>query len=71
MANVKLFGEALVPGRGGLFAVICSVAYGCRKFEKLPNAVDIIVTPLILWQYRNDVSNSAGQVYLKELRAVF
>ena len=22
MANVKLFGEALVPGRGGLFAVI-------------------------------------------------
>ncbi len=30
MATVKLFGEALVPGRGGLFAVIfCSVAYGC------------------------------------------
>ena len=30
MANVKLFGEALVPGRGGLFAVIfAKMAYGC------------------------------------------
>ena len=30
MANVKLFGEALVPGRGGLFAVIfAGMAYGC------------------------------------------
>jgi PTS system sucrose-specific IIC component len=51
MANVKLFGEALVPGRGGLFAVIFAawlmVVVERRVRKAVPNAVDIIVTPLI------------------------
>lgn len=29
MANVKLFGEALVPGRADCLQLFCSVAYGC------------------------------------------
>ncbi|CJC65858.1 pts system%2C sucrose-specific IIBC component [Streptococcus pneumoniae] len=51
MANVKLFGEALVPGRGGLFAVIFAawlmVVVERQVRKAVPNAVDIIVTPLI------------------------
>ncbi|AGT32296.1 permease [Geobacillus genomosp. 3] len=51
LADVKLFGEALTPGRGGLFAVLLAawlmavVEKWVRRF--VPNAVDIIVTPLI------------------------
>ncbi|MEK4710615.1 PTS transporter subunit EIIC [Bacillus sp. FSL R10-2780] len=51
MANVKLFGEALVPGRGGLFAVIFAawlmVVVERQVRKAVPNAVDIILTPLI------------------------
>jgi PTS system sucrose-specific IIC component len=51
LATVKLFGEAMVPGRGGLFAVIFA-AWLMTVVEKqvrkaIPNAVDIIFTPLI------------------------
>lgn len=51
LANVELFGEALVVGRGGLFAVIFAawlMAVTERNVRKvIPNAVDIIFTPLI------------------------
>lgn len=51
LANVKVFGEALVPGRGGLFAVIFAawlmVVVERQVRKAVPNAVDIIVTPLI------------------------
>lgn len=51
LANIKLFGEALVPGRGGLFAVIFAawlmVVVERQVRKAVPNAVDIIVTPLI------------------------
>ncbi|ABO67235.1 PTS transporter subunit EIIC [Geobacillus thermodenitrificans] len=51
MGDIKLFGEALTPGRGGLFAVLLA-AWLMAVVEKrvrsfVPNAVDIIVTPLI------------------------
>ncbi|MBA2876113.1 PTS transporter subunit EIIC [Thermaerobacillus caldiproteolyticus] len=51
LADIKLFGEALTPGRGGLFAVMFA-AWLMTVVEKnvrkvVPNAVDIIVTPLI------------------------
>jgi len=51
LADIKLFGEALTPGRGGLFAVLLA-AWLMAVIEKrvrlfVPNAVDIIVTPLI------------------------
>ncbi|PLT30076.1 PTS transporter subunit EIIC [Peribacillus deserti] len=51
LATIKLFGDPLVIGRGGLFAVIFAawlmamVEKRARRF--VPNAVDIIVTPLI------------------------
>ncbi len=51
LADITLFGEALVPGRGGLFAVMFAgwlmavVERSVRKF--VPNAIDIIITPLI------------------------
>lgn len=51
LATVELFGEALVPGRGGLFAVIFAawlMAMTERTVRKfMPNAIDIILTPLI------------------------
>ena len=51
LATVELFGEALVPGRGGLFAVIFAawlMAITERTVRKfMPNAIDIILTPLI------------------------
>ncbi|SDZ61204.1 PTS system, sucrose-specific IIC component [Evansella caseinilytica] len=51
LADITLFGEALVPGRGGLFAVMFAawlMAVVERTIRKgVPSAVDIIVTPLI------------------------
>ncbi|MFS0782319.1 PTS transporter subunit EIIC [Bacillus sp. 1P06AnD] len=51
LANLHLFGEALVVGRGGLFAVIMAawlMAFTEKNVRKIiPNAVDIIFTPLI------------------------
>jgi len=51
LADITLFGEALVPGRGGLFAVMFAawlMAVVERTVRKgVPGAVDIIVTPLI------------------------
>ncbi|MFD0049292.1 PTS transporter subunit EIIC [Actinomycetes bacterium NPDC127524] len=51
LATITLFHEALVPGRGGLFAVIFA-AWLMSATEKrirkiVPNSVDIIITPLI------------------------
>lgn len=51
LATITLFGEPLVPGRGGLIAVILAawfmvyVERSTRKF--VPNSLDIILTPLI------------------------
>ncbi|MDG5472716.1 PTS transporter subunit EIIC [Jeotgalibacillus sp. ET6] len=51
LANITLFGEELVPGRGGLIAVILAawfmavVERFARRF--VPNSIDIILTPLI------------------------
>lgn len=51
LADIKLFGEALVPGRGGIFAVIFAAwlmaATEKRVRKVVPNAIDIILTPLI------------------------
>jgi sucrose PTS system EIIBCA or EIIBC component len=51
LVDIKIFGEALIPGRGGLFAVMFA-AWLMTVIEKrvrkvVPNAIDIIVTPLI------------------------
>lgn len=51
LAEIKLFGEALIPGRGGLFGVIFA-AWLMTVVEKrvrkvVPNSIDIIVTSLI------------------------
>ncbi|WP_409294393.1 PTS transporter subunit EIIC [Peribacillus sp. SCS-26] len=51
LATIKVFGDPLVIGRGGLFAVIFAawlmavIEKRARRF--VPNSVDIIVTPLI------------------------
>ena len=51
LATITLFGEPLVPGRGGLIAVILAawfmvvVERSARKI--VPNSIDIILTPLI------------------------
>ncbi|WP_121639708.1 PTS transporter subunit EIIC [Virgibacillus sp. Bac330] len=51
LADITIYGEALVPGRGGLFGVIFA-AWLMTFLEKrvrkiIPAAVDIIFTPLI------------------------
>lgn len=51
LANITIYGEALTPGRGGLFGVIFA-AWLMTVVEKqvrkvMPNAIDIIFTPLI------------------------
>lgn len=51
LADIQVFGEALIPGRGGLFGVIFA-AWLMVFFEKqvrkfMPNSIDIIFTPLI------------------------
>ncbi|WP_026692507.1 PTS transporter subunit EIIC [Peribacillus kribbensis] len=51
LANINLFGDPLVVGRGGLFAVILAawlMAFVEKRVRRvIPNAVDIILTPLI------------------------
>lgn len=51
IANIKIAGTALVPGRGGIFGVLL-VAWFMSWIEKrlrkvIPNSVDIIVTPAL------------------------
>lgn len=51
LADITIYGEALTPGRGGLFGVIFA-AWLMTVVEKqvrkvMPNAIDIIFTPLI------------------------
>ncbi|MED3781013.1 PTS transporter subunit EIIC [Heyndrickxia sporothermodurans] len=51
LAEIHIFGDALIPGRGGLFGVIFA-AWLMVVIEKqvrkiIPNSVDIILTPLI------------------------
>ncbi|MEH7440708.1 PTS transporter subunit EIIC [Bacillus sp. JJ1122] len=51
LANITLFGEALVPGRGGLIGVMLAAAFiallekRIRKF--VPSSLDIIITPTL------------------------
>ncbi|PLR94693.1 PTS transporter subunit EIIC [Bacillus sp. T33-2] len=51
IANITLFGEALVPGRGGLIGVLLAAVFialvekRVRRF--VPQSLDIIVTPTI------------------------
>ncbi|WP_264739572.1 PTS transporter subunit EIIC [Cytobacillus firmus] len=51
LANITLFGEALVPGRGGLIGVMLAaalVAFLEKRIRKVvPSAIDIIVTPTL------------------------
>jgi sucrose PTS system EIIBCA or EIIBC component len=52
LAGVTLFGKALVPGRGGVIAVLLAVAFSSwlekkvRKF--VPEMLDLFLTPLIV-----------------------
>ncbi|MFC8575770.1 PTS transporter subunit EIIC, partial [Heyndrickxia sporothermodurans] len=51
LAEIHIFGDALMPGRGGLFGVIFA-AWLMVVIEKqvrkiIPNSIDIILTPLI------------------------
>ena len=51
LADVVLFGQNLVPGRGGLFGVMFAaglMVFFEKQYRKfVPNAVDIIITPLL------------------------
>lgn len=51
MANVQIAGKALVPGRGGIIAVLLVVAISSwleRKLRKIvPEVLDLFVTPLL------------------------
>jgi sucrose PTS system EIIBCA or EIIBC component len=51
LADITIYGEALVPGRGGLFGVIFAawlMSFLEKRIRKIiPAAVDIIFTPLI------------------------
>ena len=52
LSGVTLFGKALVPGRGGVIAVLLAVAFSCwleRKVRKfVPEMLDLFLTPLIV-----------------------
>jgi sucrose PTS system EIIBCA or EIIBC component len=52
LANVTLFGKALVPGRGGIIAVLIVVAFSSwleRKIRKIvPEVLDLFITPLLV-----------------------
>lgn len=51
LANVQLAGKALVPGRGGVIAVLLVVAFSSWLEKKLreyvPEVLDLFVTPLL------------------------
>lgn len=51
LANITLFGEALVPGRGGLIGVMLAAAFIAlleKRIRKLvPSSLDIIITPTL------------------------
>ncbi|WHY70947.1 PTS transporter subunit EIIC [Fictibacillus enclensis] len=51
LANITLFGEKLVPGRGGLIGVMLAaffIAWSEKRIRRfVPAAVDIIVTPTL------------------------
>jgi sucrose PTS system EIIBCA or EIIBC component len=51
LANIQLFGEALVPGRGGLIGVMLAAAFIAflekRIRKHVPSSIDIIVTPTL------------------------
>lgn len=51
LAEITLFGEPLIPGRGGLFGAMLAawlMVFFEKKYRKfIPNAVDIIFTPLL------------------------
>ncbi|PAD37931.1 PTS transporter subunit EIIC [Terribacillus sp. 7520-G] len=51
LANITLFGEALVPGRGGLFGVIFAawlMSFIEKRVRKImPGSIDIIFTPIL------------------------
>ncbi len=51
LANITLFGEALVPGRGGLIGVMLAAAFIAlleKRISKfVPSSLDIIVTPTL------------------------
>ncbi len=51
LENITLFGEELVPGRGGLFAVLLAawfMAFIEKRIRKVvPSSLDIILTPFI------------------------
>lgn len=51
LADLTVFGEALVPGRGGLFGVMFAawlmVVVERAVRQRIPSAVDIIFTPLL------------------------
>ncbi|MBD1381474.1 PTS transporter subunit EIIC [Metabacillus arenae] len=51
LANIELFGEALVPGRGGLVGVMLAgvfIAWLEKRIRKVvPSSVDIIITPTL------------------------
>jgi PTS system sucrose-specific IIC component len=52
LANIHLFGQALVPGRGGIISVLLIVIISCSAEKKLhkvmPNALDTFLTPLVI-----------------------
>ncbi|QUH18827.1 PTS transporter subunit EIIC [Alkaliphilus sp. B6464] len=51
LADVELFGKALVPGRGGIIAVLLVVAFSSfieKKLRKsIPESLELIFTPLL------------------------
>lgn len=51
LADVELFGKALIPGRGGIFAVLLVVWFASfieKKIRKaMPESVELVLTPLL------------------------
>ena len=51
LANINIFGEAFVPGRGGVISVIIVTAFGAwfeSKLHKIiPEMFDLFLTPLV------------------------
>ena len=51
LANIQLYGENLVPGRGGIIAVLMVTALAAvlekRLHKVIPGMVDLLITPLV------------------------